>query len=99
MERVLSRDVRGRILRILEINYPFKAGDHLIADILQDAQYSIAPQLVAGHLTYLEEKGYIETETVEAKELGMTRVLAKLTPKGVDLLDGNIPADPGVRLP
>lgn len=99
MDRFFSKDIRGKILRALQINYPYTVGDQLLTDILQDAQYQISPQIVEGHLVYLEGKEYIEVVKVEVKGLGLVRHLAKLTPKGVDLLDGNIPADPGVRLP
>ena len=99
MKRFINAEIRGRILIALQYGYPGLVGDQLLTNIMQDAQYPVSPQIVSGHLTYLEAKGYLELETVEARELSMTRILAKLTPKGVDLLDGNIEADPGVRLP
>lgn len=96
MEGYTSRAVRGRIMKILKLNYPHQAGDHLIAEILTDAQYACSPSAVQTHLTYLEEKGYIETQ--ETESLGVSRILAKLKPAGVDLLEGNIPPDVGVDL-
>ena len=45
---------------------------------------------------YLREKGYIAIE--EAECLGVSRKLAKLLPKGIDLIEGNIPPDVGVDL-
>lgn len=96
MNNYLSREIRGRILKILDANYPYPAGDHLIADILTDAQYSCSPAQVKGHLVYLSEKGYIETTDVKSTELNIVRCLAKLTAKGKDLLEGSIPPDPGV---
>ncbi|SEO98130.1 hypothetical protein [Propionispora vibrioides] len=93
-----SREIRGRILKILDANYPFPAGDHLISQILTDARYCCSPAEVETHLTYLSEKGYLETEKVKSEELGITRILARLTAAGKDLLEGSIPADPGVTL-
>lgn len=90
--------IRGIILRALQVNYPHPVGDQLLAEILLDAQYQVTPHLVSGYLTYLEDKGYIVTEVAEEKTLKIYRKLARLTPHGVDLLDGNIEADPGVRL-
>lgn len=93
---VEAKEVRGEILKILKRNYPYQTGDKLIADILMDIQYSVSPATISGHLTYMEEKGYVKTEKVKA--YGVERVLAKLTPKGIDLTEGNIPADPGVKI-
>ena len=91
-----SRHVRGRIMKILKLNYPQQTGDRLISDILIDAQYTITPAEVETHLIYLREKGYIAIE--EAECLGVSRKLAKLLPKGIDLIEGNIPPDVGVDL-
>ncbi|MEG2765823.1 MAG: hypothetical protein RR910_08760 [Acidaminococcaceae bacterium] len=91
-----AKEVRGQILAILKRNYPYQTGDKLIYDILQDMQYTIGPAIISGYITYLEEKGYVETE--EVKAYGEERRLCKLTPKGVDLTERNIPADPGVML-
>ncbi|WP_018704108.1 hypothetical protein [Anaeromusa acidaminophila] len=97
LEKQLSREIRGYILKMLDINYPYPSSDHLIAEILTDAQYICSPAQVKVHLAYLAEKGYIELDTVSVEELG-TRCLAKLTVKGKDLLEGSIAADPGVTV-
>ena len=96
LEGHTSREIRGRILKILKLNYPQQTGDRLIADILIDAQYQTTPAVVETHLIYLREKGYIALEEVEC--LGVSRKLAKLLPKGIDLIEGNIPPDVGVDL-
>lgn len=93
---VEAKVVRGEIIKILKRNYPYQTGDKLISDILLDLQYSVSPAVVSGYLTYMEEKGYVSVEKVKA--YGVERVLAKLTPKGIDLMEGNIPADPGVKI-
>ncbi|MDR3561892.1 MAG: hypothetical protein P4N59_10725 [Negativicutes bacterium] len=98
MNKHLSREIRGHILRVLDTSYPFPAGDHLIAEILTDAQYCCSPPQVKVHLVYLKEKGYVELSEVSSEELGITRCLAKLTANGKDLLEGSIPSDPGVDL-
>ena len=96
LEGHTSREIRGRIMKILRLNYPQQTGDKLIAEILLDAQYSTTPAAVETHLVYLREKGYIALE--EAECFGVSRKLAKLLPKGIDLIEGNIPPDVGVDL-
>ena len=59
LEGHTSREIRGRIMKILSLNYPQQTGDKLIAEILLDAQYSTTPAAVETHLVYLREKGYI----------------------------------------
>ncbi len=90
-----NRIIRGRILKILNTNYPYSAGEELISNILTDAQYNISPPQVHVQLTYLEEKEYIELEFIEVPGVHR-RVTAKITPKGIDLLEGNLETDPGV---
>ncbi|MCM0757361.1 hypothetical protein M7775_02105 [Sporomusa sphaeroides DSM 2875] len=92
-----SRELRGRILKILEASYPFSAGDRLIADILSDARYCCSPAEIKTHLVYLAEKGYLEMENVTTAELG-SRIMVRLTANGKDLLEGSIAPDPGVML-
>lgn len=96
LDAVSAKEIRGQIVGILKRNYPYQTGDKLINEILQDMQYIVSPAVVSGYLTYLEEKGYIESENVAA--YGVARRLVKLTPKGIDLIEGNIGADPGVML-
>jgi hypothetical protein len=90
--------IRGRILKTLKTNYPYPAGSELLSSILTDAQYNISPPQVNAQLIYLEEKGYIEMKKAEIPGMNISRNLSKITPKGIDLLEGNIKADPGVDL-
>ncbi len=94
----VAREIRGRIMKILDINYPNLTGDHLISEILTDVQYCCSPPQVKTYLAYLAEKGYVEMKDVNSVEVGITRCLVKLTAKGKDLLEGSIDADPGVDL-
>lgn len=98
MDKYQNKEIRGRILKILQVNYPDPAGDHLISELLTDAQYNVTPEDVKKHLDYLEGKEYIKTERVNMKGLGIARILSKLTPKGIDLLEGNIDEDAGVEV-
>ena len=96
LDAVSAKEIRGQIVGILKRNYPYQTGDKLINEIRQNMKYIVSPAVVSGYLTYLEEKGYIESENVAA--YGVARRLVKLTPKGIDLIEGNIDADPGVML-
>lgn len=91
-----AKIIRGRILKILDI-YPFEeTGDEVIKDTLNDAEINTNTAVLAGHLAYLEEKGYIDVR--EAKDRDISMRMARLTAKGKDLLEGNIDPDVGVKL-
>lgn len=90
-----SREIRGRMVRALQINHPYEIGDQLLEEILTKARYKVTLQSVQGHLLYLKDKGYITVE--EVSFAGIRRQVAKLTPKGLDLIEGNIEADVGIR--
>lgn len=98
MNKYQSKEIRGRILKILQVSYPDPAGDHLISDMLSEAQYRITPEEVKFHMDYLEGKEYIKTEQICLKGIGLTRIMAKLTPKGIDLMEGNIDPDAGIEV-
>lgn len=93
-----AKTIRGHILKILKTNYPYEAGDKLLTEILNDAGYSVTPSQVNGYLAYLKEKEYIELRELNLEEMGIYRQMARLTADGIDLIEGNIPADPGVDL-
>jgi DNA-binding PadR family transcriptional regulator len=93
-----ARVIRGRILKILDLDYPREMGDVVIVEALREGEIIISTAVLAGYLDYLEEKGYVETRETSSRELGMTMKMAKLTAHGKDLLEGNIDPDVGVRL-
>lgn len=98
LERHQARETRGRVLKILQRAYPDPVGSELITLILQENQYDVVAPTVAGYVDYLKDKGYVTTEEVSDRDLDLSRHLVRLTPKGIDLLEGNIPPDPGVRV-
>ncbi|MGE5551911.1 MAG: hypothetical protein ACM3ZC_15465 [Bacteroidota bacterium] len=91
------KEIRGWILRVLYNNLPEWVGDKLMTEILTQGGYKVNTPSVQGHFRYLEEKGYLEVKETEISELGLARTLAKLTSKGVDLVEGNLPDDPGIE--
>jgi hypothetical protein len=50
------------------------------------------------NLAYLGDKGYLNLRLTRDHISGVERWLATMTPKGIDLLDGTIPPDPGVNV-
>lgn len=96
MKRHEAREIRGRILKILDFSYPEGVAVTVIGLTLGDMEYQVTPAVLKAYIDYLEEKGYIETHEVRLDDVGISRRIARLTAKGKDLLEGNIPADPGV---
>jgi len=94
---VLSRVLRGRILKVLEIDYPRELSVDFVALTLSENGFPITPSLLEGHVAYLEEKGYLESRRVGVDEAGIERRVIRLTARGKDLLEGSIEPDPGVH--
>ncbi|SDI49516.1 hypothetical protein [Paenibacillus naphthalenovorans] len=98
MKTIMSRQIRGYIMKVLQIGHPQPTGSNVIEICLVDAGLPVTPTALSGHLDYLKEKGYIEITKPGLKGIDLPISLPKLTPKGIDLLEGNIDPDPGVYL-
>jgi DNA-binding PadR family transcriptional regulator len=94
-----AREIRGYILVLCKHSYPYGCSEQLIGTFLAQSQFSCSPAEIKGHLEYLEEKGYIRMEELRVDKLKLHRVVAYITAKGIDLLEGSIPSDPGIMLP
>ena len=97
IEVIKNREIRGAILRALA-HTPFRA---ISIKTLSRALMGSYPDLVSDvrvHLSYLADKGYITLVDVDEAEAGGVEYLVNLTAKGVDLIEENIPADPGITL-
>lgn len=90
-----SAVVRGMILQALDLEYPNGLSDLAVLAMIQGAGHGLGRLAVWGHLEYLAGPGK-EYLTLERKPRHW--LLAKLTPKGKDLLAGVIDDDPGVQL-
>lgn len=90
------KEARKWILRTLTKNYPQSLSVEFVAEVLQQLQLEVSLAEVEGHLAYLEEKGYVATEEVRLRDVGLRRKMARIRAKGIDLVDKLIPADPGV---
>jgi len=97
MARHNNRIQRGEILRMLYRMYPDAVGDN----VLHSTFIWITPGMIQGHVAYLVEDGYATREKIDHKkyEFSTADYLLKITPKGIDLLEGNVEPDPGIQNP
>jgi DNA-binding PadR family transcriptional regulator len=96
-EVILNKDVRGYILGLAKIPYPYPISSSLIETCLLDAGMPTSPTQIEGHLQYLSERGYITMTKSELEVTGTAVILVTLTAKGIDLLE-NTTSDPGVHI-
>lgn len=97
MNHLDSREVRGRILRIMDLARPYRVTEETIWYALLDAKVQISQSAIPREMDYLRGKGYIESESIEDRTFG-TVWSHKLASKGVDLIERRLPEDPGVRI-
>jgi dihydroxyacetone kinase DhaKLM complex PTS-EIIA-like component DhaM len=92
------REIRGRILKILNVDYANGANDRTIGLTLNDIQYSVSPAEKDAHIQFLIDLGYVQAEEIENEKLGLHMKVLKLTPLGKNVVDGFVAADPGVKV-
>jgi len=93
-----SQEVRHYILVALDKALPVGASQELLELTLDTIGLMVSDSELEVQLGYLKEKGYVTTEKVTDRHTKISRKIAKLTAKGIDLIEGNIPADPGIGL-
>ena len=98
VQRYEDKEIRGRILKALDFEFPRAMSFQMIGFALQSARYQCSPSQIHAHLAYLEQKGYVTMEDVGLHDLDLRRNMATLTAQGKDLVEGNVPDDPGVIL-
>lgn len=91
------KEIRGWILKLLYNSLPGYVGDHEMATYLIQGKFDVSPLQVQGHYRYLADKEYVELEDGEVEKIGLVRHAAKLTSRGVDFVEGNLPDDPGIN--
>jgi hypothetical protein len=88
--------LRGKLLALLKELYP--DGMEEMAIIAIEHEY-YKPDDVRASLSYLTDKTYIlKKQTSHPLKPGEMIVGYKIAPSGIDLIDGNIPTDPGITL-
>lgn len=98
VQRHEDKEIRGRILKALDFNYPASMSLKMLNYALQAARYDCPEGKVKAHLAYLTEKGYVKTDNVGIEDLDLNREMVRLTVEGKDLVEGNIASEPGVIL-
>jgi hypothetical protein len=90
--------VRGKTLYYLHLIYPQQATMQLLQAELDYFGYPIPIEELSFHVAYLQEKGFVEVETVRGPYSHRSVNLVKITARGIDLLDGRLPPDDGIYL-
>lgn len=91
---IKNKIFRGEILRVLAKSMPQPICDNVMFEVFnQEEEKEVVVQL-----KYLEQKKYIRLEDVD-EEFSTAKIIVHILPLGVDLLDRNIPADPGITCP
>ena len=89
--------LRGKILALLKKVYPNGVDEITIISVLY--QYHKTDEIIAS-LEYLADKKYTVMSEHPHPYLENEKLKGyKLHPAGIDLLEGNIPADPGILVP
>ena len=91
-----DKELRGRILKALNTEFPAPLSVEMLLIALRAARYSCTTGQLKTHLAYLAEKGYLTIQSVGVWEMDLARDMVKLTADGVDVVAGNIPPAPGV---
>lgn len=89
--------LRGNILRICEAAEPLGAGQEIILGALKREGFQASAANVRKACEYMQGKGLLELKEIRNDVLNIHRTLAKITPLGIDVLEGNAAAD-GVQL-
>lgn len=97
-QNLKDKELRGRILKALNSEFPAALSVEMIAIALQAARYNCTTGQLKMHLAYLQEKGYISIHAVGVREMGLARDMVRLTADGVDVVAGNIEPAPGVLI-
>jgi len=96
---ITHKRARGFILKCL--NY-YPADDInvlVVADFVRNCGCACTDGEVSGHLDYLQSKGYVKKREITDKRVAdFSAHVAQITPMGIDLLEANIPEDPGIVL-
>ncbi len=97
-KNIRPKFIRGQILKLLQKNLPADLSADMLWDWMDIRNYSITDTELLVFLSYLEEKGYIALKAERLDTESMDRVMVSLTPKGTDLLEGNIADEPGIEV-
>lgn len=91
-----TNSLRGKILGFLRDMYPEGTDERSIISIFY--QYHKADDIIDS-LAYLADKNYaIMKEVPHPYRKQESIKMYKISPKGIDLIEGNLPVDPGIDI-
>lgn len=99
MNKALHKSIRGWILRVLHISHPVPLNERNVYLTMNDIMPEITEKDVASEMSYLRDKAYVESILKRIPLLQEEMWLHKITSKGIDLMERNLPEDPGVEVP
>ena len=88
---------RGIALRLVAETEATGASVQLTEIFLKQSGYVLEKHEIMGIYRYLEGKGLIKLSGTDSSNIHISRVIAKITPKGTDVLDGTVKID-GIEL-
>jgi len=84
---------RGKLLKILVADYPNPIDSVLLRRLLDTFGMPVREEALLSYVAYLEERGYVRTETRRGSDIRMVSATAT----GVDVVDGRV-EDEGVDI-
>lgn len=81
--------IRADMLEICRQSIPFGADEKVIKAALRKSGHQLTEPQVKEQLYYLEGKKLIELQSLKNRTLGIERLIARITPEGMDVLEGN----------
>ena len=94
LEQKQREDARWRLLRVLDAGRPVGVGESIIWRVLHDVKLPFSLNQVRRELAYLRDLGLVDIDGEEAETW-----FARLTAKGVDVVEYTIAAPAGIARP
>ncbi len=80
---------RKEILEICRQSIPLGADGKVLQAVLRKSGYELTEQQVDEQLYYLQGRKLVELQDASSRTLGIRRTIARITPEGMDVLEGN----------
>ncbi|MGH7986938.1 MAG: hypothetical protein ACREQX_11715 [Candidatus Binataceae bacterium] len=94
LEQKQREEARWRMLRVLDAGRPIPVSENIIWRVLNDIKLPLPMTSVRRELDYLRKLGLAEIEDEDGENW-----YAKLTARGVDVVEYTVAAPPGVGRP
>src|SRR5579883_1600697 len=96
LEQRQREDARWRILKICDAGRPVGVSETIVWRVLADVKLGLTTHEVRREMDYLADLGMLE---IEKNERDGGEWFAKLTPRGVDVVEYTIEAPAGIARP